>query len=186
MAYGVKDSCIVCDLPSEKRLEVEARLIRGDTFESTAVVAGCNLMTVRAHMDKGHVTPDTRQLRDWMQKHGPGPIEKQLEKARTTALAQIDQSPTITQEDINRRLLVLERYGHMVLQRIESSADPNDRTAIMGLESLRRLCADLASLNGIKGNNPADTVESIDVQALRQSILESVGKAKPEGWKPLR
>jgi hypothetical protein len=184
MAQGVAGTCLVCDLPDEKRWEVDARIIRGDTHESVGTLAGANLLTVKRHLDNGHVRIDPHKLRGWMQKNVHS--IKSIERART---AEIEKAPTLTPADISARLLALERYAMRVLASLE--ADSDYRGSIQAVEALRRLTSDLATVNGAgkPAQDPSD-FESVDTKQLREGILEMFrkGQGSPETlpWQPLR
>lgn len=174
MAQGVPGTCELCDAPEEVRLEINCRLLRGDSYEIVGDYANVSFMMPKRHLEAGHVQVEPRVYREWSKKHGANMPARLV----ASELEKIDDSPALTQDDITKRLLLLERYCHNVLARVEAAARRGDgsmdRTAILGLESARRLVMDIATVTGNRAPDPAKTIEaSADVQALREQIEEA-------------
>lgn len=160
-------SCKVCLLPPERRGEVEARIVRGDTWEELAVLSECSWMTVQRHMQNGHIQINAPRLRDWANKGNVRSPIQVIETTRTKVLA--ESAEAITAEDISRRFIALERYAFRILDRLERDEDWRGSTQC--IESLRRLADSLATVNGVKAVEAKDPIESPDVANLRESIV---------------
>lgn len=182
MAQGVANSCVVCDSPNS--FELDCRILRGDTWDDVATRAGVTPMTIKRHLDAGHIKLDPTHLREWMQKNHR-PIGKQLERARTQALAKPDEKVTV--DMVNATLLSLAQHGMRLLNKMEESEDY--RGSVQAIESLRRTAMDLATMNNLRGHEQKEATESVDVSALRQSILDQIQRPKgvlinePYGYK---
>lgn len=164
-------NCTICN--HQNRKEFELRIARGDHFQAIADLAGCTHVAIRNHFTNNHCELNILEFREWMQQNGSTPV--QLEKRRETFLEKVLAQPEeINQQMVSATLLMCANEAHEILQLMKEKEDY--RGSIAAIEALRRTTMDLTTLHSLKTDSKQqETIDdSVDVQALRESILEAV------------